>query len=205
MRFIAFDLETTGFLPGVDQITEIGAVRFVDGEVEAIFSTLVNPQKAIPEVVTKVTGITDEMVKDSPVIESLLPAFAEFCGEDPIVAHNAPFDVQFLTADIKKYETQAPTGPILDTFGMSKKIIPGMANYKLGTLIQHFKIPNSEFHRAEADATYCGKLFLILLEKISTNGQLPAIENLISLSNNKKLNFPQIERQPKQLDMLSMI
>ena len=115
MRFIAFDLETTGFLPGMDQITEIGAVRFENGQVDAVFSTLVNPRKPIPEIVTKITGITDEMVKDAPLIDSLLESFAEFCGNDIIVAHNAPFDVQFLTADIKKYESSAPKGVILES------------------------------------------------------------------------------------------
>jgi len=204
MRFIAFDLETTGFLPGVDQITEIGAVRFIDGEVDAVYSTLVNPRRSIPAGAQKVTGITSEMVKDSPLIEDLLPSFKEFCGDDIVVAHNAPFDVQFLSADINKYEISGPGGIILDTFAIAKKVIPGMANYKLGTLIQHFKVPNSEFHRAEADASYCGKLFLILIDKISSGGQAPAIENLISLSNNKALYFPQVERKPKQLDMFSL-
>ncbi len=204
MRFISFDLETTGFLPGVDQITEIGAVRFVDGDVDAVYSTLVNPGKNIPEAAQKVTGISNEMVKDSPKIDDLLPSFADFCGDDLIVAHNAPFDVQFLSADIEKHESPAPKGIVLDTFAIAKKVLPGMANYKLGTLVQHFKIPNSEFHRAEADASYCGKLFLILLKQISSGGSHPAIENLISLSNNKALQFPQVERKPKQLDMFSL-
>lgn len=204
MRFIAFDLETTGFLPGMDQITEIGAVRFENGQVDAVFSTLVNPRKPIPEIVTKITGITDEMVKDAPLIDSLLESFAEFCGNDIIVAHNAPFDVQFLTADIKKYESSAPKGVILDTCAMAKKVLPGLANYKLGTLVQHLQIPASNFHRAEEDASYCAKLFLHMIQKISTGGMAPQIENLISLSSNQALQFPQIKRQPKQLDLLNL-
>lgn len=205
MRFVAFDFETTGFLPGVEQITEIGAVRFVDGVVDSKFCTLVNPGKPIPPTVVRITGIDDAMVKHSPKIESLLESLAEFCGDDIMIAHNAPFDVQFLTADIKKYESSAPSGIVLDTHAISKKVIPGLANYKLGTLVQHFQIPSAEFHRAEADATYCGKVFLKLIEKISVSGQAPAIENLISLSNNQALRFPQIERRPKQLDLLSLL
>lgn len=203
MRFIAFDLETTGFLPGVEQITEIGAVRFINGRAEARFATLVNPRKAIPLDAQKVTGITNEMVQDKPVIEDLLEAFAEFCGDDIIVAHNAPFDVQFLTADIKKYESAAPRGIVLDTFAMAKKIIPGLANYKLGTLVQHFGIESTDFHRAEEDASYCGQVFWNLVQKIS-DGQAPALENLITLSNDG-LRFPQIEKQPKQLDWGSIL
>ena len=104
MRFIAFDLETTGILPGVDRIVEIGAVRFLNGEVEAIYSTLVDPQIPIPQEASRVNGILDEMVNGKPTIDRLLESFTDFCGEDIIVAHNAAFDAQFLTADIKKYE-----------------------------------------------------------------------------------------------------
>lgn len=205
MKYIAFDLETTGFLPGVEQITEIGAVKFENGRPVARFATLVNPGKPIPAEVVKVTGITDDMVKDAPGIEGLLPQFAEFCGDDIIVAHNAAFDVQFLTADIKKFESAAPTGIVLDTLAIAKKVIPGMANYKLGTLIQHFDINSTDFHRAEEDASYCGQLFWKLVEKVASNGQLPAIENLISLSGGKAHEFPQIERQPKQLGLMDLL
>ena len=68
MKFIAFDLETTGFIPGVDRIVEIGAVRFVDEQVEAVFSTLVDPQMGVPKEATEVNGITDDMLKCSLVV-----------------------------------------------------------------------------------------------------------------------------------------
>ena len=202
MRFIAFDLETTGTVPGVDQIVEIGAVRIINGQVESVFSTLVNPQRPIPPGATAVNGITNEMVANKPLIESLLPSFAEFCGSDFLVAHNAPFDSQFLTADIKRYETIAPKGVIIDTLPIARKVIPGLPNYKLGTLVQHFKIPSTEFHRAEEDATYCGMMFLELVKKISVGGKAPQVENLVSLTGKSELRFPQIERQPKQLGFM---
>ena len=205
MRFIAFDLETTGFLPGVDQIVEIGAVRYVDGKPDALFATLVNPRRSIPEGASRVNGISDDMVAGKPVIEEILPKFAEFCGDDFLVAHNAPFDFQFLSADITKYETAAPTGVVLCTCAIAKKVLPGLANYKLGTLVQHLNISSTEFHRAEADAGYCGELFSRMMQKIFRVGEIPAIENLIALSNNSALKFPKIERKPKQLDLLSMI
>lgn len=205
MKFIAFDLETTGTVPGADSIVEIGAVRFDNFQVEAIYSTLVNPRKPIPAAASRVNGISDEMVAGKPIIEDLLPSFAEFCEDLPMVAHNASFDAQFLTSDIKKFETPAPKGLILDTLPIARKILPGLANYKLGTLVQHLKIPSSEFHRAEADATYCGKLFIELLNRISSGGQAPRLENLIALTGRPEARFPQIIRQPKQLDWLSEI
>jgi DNA polymerase-3 subunit epsilon len=201
MRFIAFDLETTGFLAGIEQIVEVGAVRFVDGEVDAIFSTLVNPGKHIPEGASQVNRIFDDMVQDKPTIDTLLEPFADFCGDDIIVAHNAPFDVQFLSEDIKKFESRAPRGVILDTCAMARKVFPGLPNHKLGTLVQHLGIPTTNFHRAEEDATYCGLLFAAIVSKITDTG-MPPIENLIALTGRPELRFPQIVRQPKQLDLL---
>ncbi len=200
MRFIAFDLETTGTVPGVDQIVEIGAVRFIDGQPEAIFATLIDPLRPIPPGASAVNKIFDDMVKGKPTVESILPSFAEFCGDDILVAHNAPFDAQFLTSDIKKFETAAPKGIILDTLPIARKVFPGLPNYKLGTLVQHLKIPTTDFHRAEEDAAYCGHLFAGMIKRISIGGQSPKVENLVALTGKPEMRFPQIVRQPKQMD-----
>ena len=199
MRFIAFDLETTGTVPGVDQIVEIGAVRFNNGSVESVFSTLVDPQRPIPPGASAVNGITDDMVRGKPRIDSLLKSFADFCENSILVAHNAPFDAGFLTVDIKKYEAPAPSGLIIDTLTISRKVFPGLPNYKLGTLVQHLKISSTGFHRAEEDATYCGNVFLEMVKRISVGGKPPQIENFIALTGKPELRFPQIERQPKQM------
>lgn len=203
MKFIAFDLETTGTVPGADSIVEIGAVRFENFQIEAVYSTLVNPRRPIPLAASRVNGISDEMVAGKPYIENLMDSFAEFCGDLPMVAHNASFDSQFLINDIKKFETPAPKGLVLDTLSISRKILPGLPNYKLGTLVHHLKLPTTEFHRAEADATYCGRLFIELLNRISSGGQMPRVENLVALTGRPETRFPQIIRQPKQLDWLS--
>lgn len=205
MRFIAFDLETTGTVPGVDRIVEIGAVRFIDGQPEAIFATLIDPLRNIPPGASNVNKIYDDMVKGKPTIETILPSFAEFCGDDILVAHNAPFDTQFLTADIKKHETPAPRGIILDTLPIARKVFPGLANYKLGTLVQHLKIPTSGFHRAEEDASYCGQLLFEMLKRISVGGQAPKVENLVALTGKAEMRFPQIIRQPKQMDFFGQM
>ena len=179
MRFIAFDLETTGTLPGVDQIVEIGAVMFNEqGAAELIFTTLINPGIPMPEAASRVNGITDEMLVGKPAITDVLDAFADFCADVPMVAHNAAFDAQFLTADIKKHETTAPRGVILDTLPIARKVYPGLANYKLGTLIQHLGIPSTNFHRAEEDAAYCGQLFHKMLTRLSPNGVPPTLQTL---------------------------
>jgi DNA polymerase III subunit epsilon len=198
MDFIAFDVETTGTVAGVDKIVEIGAVKFVNEQVESVFSTLINPGVRIPPSATAVNGISNEMVADKPHIEKLLPALTDFCGECVMVAHNAPFDLNFLLTDYKKYEHPTPRGVVLDTLPISRKVVPGLANYKLGTLVKHFAIPSSDFHRAEEDATYCGRVFLALTRKIF--GANPwALENLVALTSRPEFRFPLIKREPKQL------
>ncbi len=205
MRFIAFDLETTGTVPGVDQIVEIGAVLFVNGQVDAVFSTLIDPLRPIPPGASRVNGISDDMVRGKPTIDKILEPLSEFCANDIMVAHNAPFDSQFLIADYKKIELPTPGGIILDTLPISRKVFPGLANYKLGTLVQHLKIPTSQFHRAEEDATYCGHLFMELVKRISINGQPPALANLIALTGKPELRFPVIEKKPKQMDLFGSL
>jgi DNA polymerase-3 subunit epsilon len=206
MKFVGFDLETTGTLPGVDRIVEIGAVRFVDGEVEEVFSTLVDPLISIPPGASAVNGITDEMVRGKPKIETLLEPLSEFLGNDILVAHNAAFDTAFLTADYKRFEIRTPRGLILDTYPMAKKVFPGLANYKLVTLIQHMQIENNGFHRAEGDATCCAKLLLKMIERITGSATAwPPLENLVALTGKLEMRFPVIEPQPKQLNLLDML
>jgi DNA polymerase III subunit epsilon len=206
MRFIAFDLETTGTLPGVDKIVEVGAVRFVNGEVDAVFSTLVDPLRPIPAGASAVNGITDDMVSGKPKIEDLLQPLSEFCGTDILIAHNAIFDYGFLNADYTRFDVRTPRGVVLDSYTMAKKVFPGLANYKLGTLVQHLKIEAKGFHRAEGDATYCAQLLLKMIERISgSHLNWPPIENLVALTGRAELRFPVIEPQPKQLNLLDLL
>lgn len=206
MRFIAFDLETTGTLPGVDKIAEIGAVRYVDGEIEAVFSTLVDPQIPMPPGASRVNGITDDMLVGQPKIETLLQALTDFCADDVLIAHNAAFDTQFLTADYTRFEIPAPRGVILDSYPMAKKVYPGLVNYKLATLVQHLGIPAAGFHRAEADAGYCGQLLMKMIERISGSAtNWPPLPNLVALTGKAEVRFPIIEPQPKQLNLLDLL
>ncbi|MDZ4676456.1 MAG: 3'-5' exonuclease [Oligoflexia bacterium] len=206
MQFVAFDIETTGFLPHVDQIVEVAAVRFVNGKPVESYASLVNPKVRIPPEAARIHGITDEMVKDQPLIDKVLEEFSTFCASDPMVAHNAPFDTEFLKADIQKFETNAPKGLILDSCAMARKVIQGSANYKLGTLVAHLQIPvEGAYHRAEADARYCGNLFAIMLGRIFAQGQPVVLENLINLSSGQPVRFPQVLKSYRQLDLMGFL
>ena len=206
MKFVAFDLETTGTMPGVDRIVEIGAVRFIDGEVESVFSTLVDPLRSIPAGASAVNGITDDMVIGKPRIEELLEPLTDFLGSDTLIAHNAVFDYGFLNAEYVRHEKRTPRGLVLDSYPMAKKVFPGLANYKLGTLVQHLNIDAKGFHRAEADATYCAQLLLKMIEKITgSTTAWPPLENLVALTGRAEMRFPVIEPQPKQLNLLDLL
>ena len=205
MKYIAFDVETTGFIAGIDQIVEISAIRFVDGKADGLFSTLVDPCIPIPQSATNVSGIRDDMVQGKPTIDKLLEPFAEFCGSDLLVAHNASFDYQFVTESIRKFESSAPKGLILDSCSISRKVFPGLLNYKLGTLVQHLKFKTEGLHRAEADAFYCGQLFAAILNKVFMANEPLSIEKLIALSNNQALKFPQVIRAEKQLNFFDSL
>ena len=164
-NFISFDLETTGTLSHIDDIIEIAAIYFEDGRRRSSFQSLIFIDRPIPEAASRVNGITDEMLKNQPRIEKILPSFAEFCGDHLIVAHNAPFDFQFLLRAIQEHRTPAPRGVVLDTCQLARKTFPKLLNYKLSTCLEYLKVKGNGFHRAESDAFYCGQLFLAILQK----------------------------------------
>ncbi|MCH8511135.1 MAG: 3'-5' exonuclease [Kiritimatiellae bacterium] len=201
MNFVAFDLETTGIQPETDAIVEIGAVKFVEGLPQSPFSALVNPGCEIPADAIAVHGITNEEVRPPPPIREFLGPLADYCGDLPLVAHNARFDFKFLEAAIKKEKGKAPKGVVLDTYTLSKKVFPGLLNYRLETLTRHFDFPNTVFHRAYEDAEYCGKIFLRILETLEKNRLSISVPALLDLSEMKELRFPQIAVQAEQLGL----
>ena len=198
MDFIALDLETTGTLPYVDRIVEVAAVLFKDQKVFKTYQTLVNPEVEISEEVTRINQITNEMVAFKPLIQDVLSDFSDFCKDYPLVAHNASFDFQFLRSSIEKYKTQAPTGIVLDTYQLAKKLLPGLPNYKLGSLVKYFKIKHGTLHRAEEDATCCGYLFQKLLKK----SNFQSAEQIVKFSGKEELKFPQVYQAHPQLRMM---
>jgi DNA polymerase-3 subunit epsilon len=201
MEFIAFDLETTGIQPKTDAIVEIGAVRFDGVEPVETFSTLINPGRPIPPEASAVNGITDDMVAGSPSIEKVLTDFADFCGDLPLVAHNAPFDFKFLLNAVETHRAKAPSGVVLDSCALARIVFPGQINYKLGTLVNHFNFPPGDFHRAEIDSVHCGRLFAKIVESLQRGGQPAEVHDLLALTKQTPMKFPQYKKQPQQLGL----
>ena len=159
--FVTLDFETTGLSGKTDRVTEIGAVKVRDGEIVQRFSSLVDPGRAIPHQVTVLTGITNQMVAGQPKIREILPVFLGFLGDLPLVAHNAPFDCQFLERDLLAMG-RSIDNPVADTLRVARRVCPGLPSYKLGELTARFAIPLSDAHRAWCDAEATARLYLKL-------------------------------------------
>lgn len=167
--FVVLDIETTGvhYTEG-DKITEIGAVRIVDGKIVDKFQTLVNPGVKISQEITNLTGIDDEMVKDAPSFDKVVPDLFKYVDGAYIVAHNIEFDYKFIKF-MSKDSGYVFKNLGIDTLAFSREVLKGMKNYKLNTVCGHFGI---EFlhHRALSDAHATAKL---LLELVAIKKSLP--------------------------------
>jgi len=154
-EFVAFDLETTGLSVRDEEITEIGAAIFRNGEPVARFQQLVNPGKPMRPKIVQLTGITDEMVAHAPSIRDVLPQFLEFCGDRPLLAHNARFDVNFVLAACRKCGLQyEPT--YVDTLVLAQTLLPHLSKHKLNNVADALSLPEFNHHRALDDAMTVG-------------------------------------------------
>jgi len=150
-EFVAFDLETTGLDARREGITEIGAVRFRGKDILDTFQTFVNPGKPIPPKVTELTGIRDTDVTDAPKPKAALEQFLAFAGDAPLVAHNASFDMEFLTVGCET--AGIPFNKIaMDTLVLAQNLLPELKRHRLDTVADHLGLPAFTHHRASDDA-----------------------------------------------------
>ncbi|HEV2374123.1 MAG TPA: exonuclease domain-containing protein [Streptosporangiaceae bacterium] len=173
LDFVIVDVETTGLSPGEASITEIGAVRVRRGRVRDRFTSLVNPGGAIPEQVAAVTGISDAMVASAPSLALVLRRFLDFAGRDCVLtAHNAAFDVGFLTAACDACHFAWPAFPVLDTLDLAHQLLAPdeVPNCKLATLADFFGARTLPCHRALPDALATADVLAALLRRLAAIG-----------------------------------
>lgn len=151
MNFVIIDLETTWLSPHKHGITEIAAVRFDGKNIVETFQSLVNPERHVPSFITKLTGITNDMISEAPTIQSILPNFIDFLGEDIFVAHNSSFDLWFLNHARYAHFGEYFSNPTLCTRNLAKHLVPELPKRNLAVLCEHFGIRNSRAHRAFQD------------------------------------------------------
>ena len=165
-NFIALDLETTGLDKNKDEIIEISALRFIDGELSDEFTTLVKPKRSIPKKITNITGINDSLVSDAPIIDEVLDNFISFIDDSIIVAHNAEFDIGFIEECVKKYSKKSNIKSICDTLLLSRSFLFFLDKFNLEYLSNIFELEHKDAHRARSDALNTGKIFLQLIQQI---------------------------------------
>jgi DNA polymerase III subunit epsilon len=172
LDFVVVDVETTGWSPTTDGITEIGAVRLSGGEVREEFAGLINPGRPIPPDIVALTGITDAMVAPAPPVGAVLPGFLEFAAGAVLTAHNAPFDVGFLSAACAGTGRRWPGPPVLDTVTLARLLLTDdeVPNCKLATLADFFGVTALPHHRALADARATAGVLAALLDRLPAAG-----------------------------------
>lgn len=167
--FVVFDIETTGLSPSTDKITEIGAVKIKNREITERFSELVNPQMPIPSKITELTGISNDMVRNSRTIEQVLPDFLEFAEGSMLVAHNSDFDTGFIREACRRQD-RTYSLKALDTVAISRALLPELKRHKLNVIAKHLDIKLENHHRAVDDAEATANIFLRFIEMFAEKG-----------------------------------
>ncbi|MBF0122208.1 MAG: 3'-5' exonuclease [Candidatus Omnitrophica bacterium] len=188
VEYVLFDVETTGLSPiDGDRIIEIAAVRLRRGEIQDRFSSLVNPRR--PMAAQGIHNISEEMVKDAPFSEEVLPKMVEFAAGACLVAHNASFDIKFLAYELalKGRKLRVET-PVLDTMKMSRSFLPYLASHRMESLAHSLGVTVKTTHRAMADVEILVEVFKRLLS-MASDYNIHQLQDMITHFGVEKPNF----------------
>ncbi len=186
-EFVVLDIETTGFSPIGDDIIELGAVIYKNGEIGETFQRFVKPSKPIPEEVQKLTNISPDMVANAPAPERALREFFDFVGDRIIVAHNAQFDYSFLRYHRQKHLGEEFNNPVLDTLILGRSLMPHMKSHSLSALTKELQVQLVDHHRADADAKTAAMVMAKLLERAEGVETVEDLNNLTAGMNVEQL------------------
>jgi predicted DnaQ family exonuclease/DinG family helicase len=189
--FVVFDLETTGLNARESEIIEIGAIKYMGGKPESSLNRLIKPQNGVPAAITKLTGISDKMLADKPSIATVLPDFADFAGDLPLIAHNVHFDLGFIETSAallamdndyaryrKRGEYQYFTNDYFDTVELARIFNPVLNAFNLKSVTQYYGVPLDKGHRALDDAKATAAIFEHLLLEALGAGEVVLAEML---------------------------
>ena len=173
--YVVFDIETTGLDPYKDKIIEIGAIKLKGKEIIDEFSVFINPEIDIPEEITALTNITNDMVKDAEKVETVLPKFLEFCKDTTVVAHNAKFDVGFINQKAKNLGLEYSPS-VIDTLHWARILLPEQKRFGLKYIANYFNVVLDNHHRAVDDAKATAEIFQKFLNMVLSRGVLKLSE-----------------------------
>ena len=184
--FVALDFETTGIDSINDRIMEVAAIRFTNGIASDKFVRLVNPGREIPDFITNITNISNEMVKDAPHEEDIAEDLFKFIGASPIIAHNTPFDIAFLKELAKRHNVNFIEPDLYDSLPLARTFLYHLSAFNLGVVSEYYGLSAEGSHRAEKDTENCGIVFLNLVEEAASY-PLPVISKILALLKSTEL------------------
>lgn len=178
ITFVVFDTETTGFSPAYDRLVEIGAVKIRNGQVLGEKTWLINPQRSIPYYVQQVHNITPDMVKDKPLFAEVYPEFLEFIDGAVLIAHNAPFDIRMVAAEVERNNLPMPKNAVLDSLALFRNWYPKLKSHTVTAMIDHFNIATDglQAHRATDDSLF---VFYAIQKEMDRRSQSPRFSELL--------------------------
>ena len=165
-QYVVLDVETTGFSPKDDRIIEIAAVKCSNDQIIDRLQLFVNPEKPLPDKITKITGITEADLFAAPIFADVAETLISFIDDLPFVAHNARFDAEFIDAELERYGL-VYAFECIDTLSMSRDAFPRLENYKLSTLIEALELGDEpQKHRAMSDVEATHRLYIKCRDRI---------------------------------------
>lgn len=189
--YVVIDLETTGLSPSNCEIIELSAVKISDNSIVDTFSTLLKPESPVSDFIQQLTGITNEMLSTAPKIDDVIYDFLLFMSKNILVGHNINFDINFLRHNCHKILNLNFDNDYVDTLRLSRKLIPDIENYKLGTVSKYFGITPTSEHRALADCMTTNDVFIKLrdLNNVKEKEFLSLFDNIENVLEGKNVLF----------------
>lgn len=191
--FTAIDLETTGLSPEFDDILELSAIRYRNGEPAASFESLVYFDREVPDYITELTGITTDMVQAAPHIDVALPRFIDFIGADVVLGHNVNFDVNFIYDNAKDLGLADFSNQYIDTLRLSRRLHKDWKKHSLDAIAANLGLPPRGLHRAGGDAKLAADIYLLFKED-------PSFDEAMRPYEKKKLRAADIVGDESKFD-----
>lgn len=196
--YISFDLETTGLYPKYDEIIEIGAIKVHNGMIIDTFQTLIKPNEPICDYVSELTGITNEMVKNSPKIKEVITSFRNFVGDNIILGHNVNFDVNFMYDAFICFDNMPFDNDYIDTMRIARKLYPELKHHRLKDIVTKLNVTVENYHRALADCEATSACFEAMRKEITL--KYSDIETFCDLFKPKVLNAKELSASVTDFD-----
>ncbi len=197
--FVVVDTETTGTKAATHRLIEVAAVKVRGGKVVDRFSQLVNPERSVPRHITRITGISTAQVFDQPTAAEVLPGFLDFLGDDVLVAHNLPFDVGFLNAELARAGLPPLTNPTLCTLRLARRLLHGLRSKGLTSVADFYGIKIANRHRALGDAEATATILLHFLKQLGFEHDVETLEDLLTFQHRR---YAQVRKESKHLEKI---